>query len=299
VRHLGEVPRRQEVPELLKRGPITIEAAAAAGFTRFQLRGVNWRRISWGVYEWAGGTESDLHAHLGALRYRLPNGCVFSHRTAARIHGVDVVLRTIPLAQQDVTAPGRVRMRTSDDLRVHTSSLCAEDTTSVAGLPCTRPLRTAFDLARHLPLVEAVAAVDALLHSGKVNKSALHTYIERHAHWSGVVQSREVVELAEPASESLMESVLRMALIRAGCPRPAVQHWICDRHRTRIGRVDLWYEGARLAIEYDGDWHRDNLVRDNRRQNAIRGQGVQLLRFTAADVLQRPDMLVAQVRAHL
>ncbi len=132
-----------------------------------------------------------------------------------------------------------------------------------------------------------------------MNKSDLNAYVEARAGWSGVAQARRVVEWSEPATESLMESVLRMVLVQAGSPRPEVQHWICDRHGFRLGRVDLWYEQARLAIEYDGEWHRDNLVGDNRRQNLLLDQGIRLLRFTASDVLQRLGAVAAQVLAHL
>jgi len=61
----------------------------------------------------------------------------------------------------------------------------------------------------------------------------------------------------------------------------------------------IWYEQARLAVEYDGDWHRYNLVEDNRRQNLLLDQGIRLLRFTASDVFQRPEAVAAQVRGHL
>ena len=203
------------------------------------------------------------------------------------------------MAQHDVTALPNVHFRSSADLRVRHAALERGDTALVAKLPTTTALRTGFDLARHLPLAEAVAAVDAILYSRKVNESELNAYVEARAGWSGVAQARRVVELAEPATESLMESVLRMVLVQAGCPRPEVQHWICDQHGLRLGRVDLWYERARLAIEYDGEWHRDNLVSDNRRQNLLLDQGIQLLRFTASDVLQRPGAVAGQVLAHL
>ena len=147
--------------------------------------------------------------------------------------------------------------------------------------------------------LKAVAAVDALLHSGLVERAELHGYVRRRRGWQGISQARHVVELAEPATESLMESVLRIVLLERGCPRPSVQQWICDRRGTRIGRVDIWYDQARLAVEYDGDWHRHNLVEDNRRQNLLLDQGVRLLRFTASDVFQRPDAVAAQVRGHL
>jgi hypothetical protein len=53
------------------------------------------------------------------------------------------------------------------------------------------------------------------------------------------------------------------------------------RRGKQIGRVDIWYEQAKLAVEYDGEWHRHNLADDNRRQNLLFSQGVRLLRFTA------------------
>lgn len=39
-----------------------------------------------------------------------------------------------------------------------------------------------------------------------------------------------------------------------------------------------------LLIEYDGDNHRDRLVSDLRRQNALVNAGYHMLRFTAADL---------------
>src|SRR5205807_10662810 len=64
-------------------------------------------------------------------------------------------------------------------------------------------------------------------------------------------------------------------------------------------RADLYYPAARLVIEYDGANHRDRLVEDNRRQNLLLNAGFRLLRFTASDVHQRPDAVVAQVRRGL
>jgi very-short-patch-repair endonuclease len=54
-----------------------------------------------------------------------------------------------------------------------------------------------------------------------------------------------------------------------------------------------------LVVEFDGANHRDRLVEDNRRQNLIINAGFRLLRFTAADIRGRPEVVVAQVRAAL
>ncbi len=87
------VPRRQHVPDALKTGPITVEAAGAAGLGPDQLGSLNWRRLSRGLYVLTG-VKVDLRTHLRALWCRLPDGCAFSHRTAAQLLDIDVGLRT-------------------------------------------------------------------------------------------------------------------------------------------------------------------------------------------------------------
>ena len=59
-------------------------------------------------------------------------------------------------------------------MRVRHAQLRPGDVKVIGGLPTTTPPRTGFDLARHLPLIEAVAAVDALRYSGLVERDELH-----------------------------------------------------------------------------------------------------------------------------
>jgi len=93
-----------------------------------------------------------------------------------------------------------------------------------------------------------------------------------------------------------METRLRWLLIQAGLPKPQVQVDLHNAAGSFLGRADLYYPQARLVIEYDGANHRDRMTEDLRRQNAILGAGFRLLRFTFADVKERPDSVAAQVR---
>jgi very-short-patch-repair endonuclease len=68
-----------------------------------------------------------------------------------------------------------------------------------------------------------------------------------------------------------------------------------DANHRFVGRADLYYPAARLVIEYDGTNHRDRLVEDNRRQNLLLNAGYRLLRFTAADIHQRPNVVTSEV----
>jgi very-short-patch-repair endonuclease len=90
-----------------------------------------------------------------------------------------------------------------------------------------------------------------------------------------------------------------MLLVLRGLPRPHVQMPILDRRGRTVGYADLGYPDARLGIEYDGATHRTSLAADDRRQNQIQLAGVRLLRFTAADVYQRPTEVSKEVRAAL
>jgi very-short-patch-repair endonuclease len=60
-------------------------------------------------------------------------------------------------------------------------------------------------------------------------------------------------------------------------------------------RADLLYADCLLVIEFDGGNHRERLVDDNRRQNLLISAGYTVLRFTASDLYNRPETIVAQV----
>jgi hypothetical protein len=287
------MPRRQEVPEELKRGPFTIGEAEKVGFSRFRLRAGNWRRLGRGTYVWAG-RDTDPLGGLAALHARLPQGSVFSGLTAARLHGFADGGSAI-----EITLPPDVSVHARAGLSLRSVALHPGDVTTCGQLSVTTPLRTCFDLACCLPLTEAVAAIDSALHRGRVALPELRGYVARSGGLRGVAQARRVVELVEPGVESPMESRLRMILVLGGLPRPRVQVELRDAAGRHLGRPDLLYPRARLAIEYDGDNHRDRLADDNRRQNRLQRAGYRLLRYTASDVYGRAGEVLAEVRGQL
>lgn len=227
--------RRQEVPDELKRGPITIREAERAGLNRFQLRSANWRRLGRGTYVWAG-LAADPVAHLSALHARLPPGCVFSGLTAARLHGI-----ADEGSEVELTVPHGVSVHVRAGLRLHSAALDPSDVATCGRIPVTTPLRTCFDLARSLPLVEAVAVLDQALYRRRLALADLRTYVAAAQRHPGLAQARRVAGLIEPGVESQMESRLRMVLVLGGLPRPEVQVELHDAGGRFLGRPDLLY----------------------------------------------------------
>jgi very-short-patch-repair endonuclease len=64
-----------------------------------------------------------------------------------------------------------------------------------------------------------------------------------------------------------------------------------------VARVDLAYPELRIAIEYDGENHKERWAEDMVRQNRIIGAGWTLMRYTNRDVVRRSKTVVAQVDA--
>jgi hypothetical protein len=238
------------------------------------------------------GLKESEQVMLRAVARRIPAGAAFSGRTAAWLHGLDLA----PCDPIEVTIPEPIGSGHRAGLSVRRGALPREDIVRRRGLPTTSPLRTVIDLGGRDPLPEGVVAADMFLHAGLVSVDTLRAYVAENPGAKGVARLRRVVELAEPKSESPMETRLRLLLVLAGLPRPDVQVSLHDDQGNFLGRPDLLYSRQRLAIEYDGGNHRERMVDDDRRQNGLVGSGIRLLRFTAADVYGTPDLVVMHVR---
>ena len=232
---------------------------------------------------------------LTKISRRLPARAMFSGRTAAWLHGQE----NSPGNLFEVTLPMNSRTSRVAGARVTRSDFSEGEVSTVMGLRVTSRLRTVVDVARRLTLAEAVAVLDQALHRRLVKQTELRQWIATHHGYRGIRTLRAAIELVEPATESPMETRLRMLLVLAGLPRPKVQVPIHDAAGIFVARPDLYYPIHRLAIEYDGATHRENFAADNWRQNRILESGHRILRFTATDVLRTPAATVLMVRRAL
>ncbi len=291
---LSSVGRKALLPAKLLRGPFTVDEARRAGLDRWHLEGASWIRIGPASYVWRDLGEDPLHT-LEAAKRRLPRGFAFSGLTAAWLHGLDVV----PCNPVEATVPEDAGVSARAGIALRRSALRKVDIVVVRGMPATSILRTLGEVCGGLSVTEAVVVADAALHDRRVRLDQPRSWADSNAGRRGLRNLRRVLSLVEPATESPMESRLRMVLILGGLPRPKAQVSIHDRWGRFVARPDLYYEENRLGIEYDGGVHRDALAEDNRRQNRLLNTGVRLLRFTASDVLRNPESIVSQVRTML
>ena len=114
--------------------------------------------------------------------------------------------------------------------------LSNEDVVEVEGTRVTSPLRSAFELMRHGPLVEAVIAADAMLHSRLVCMDDLHAYVSQRSGWKGIPAARRALALADPRAESPMETRLRLMLVLGGFPNLQVNVPVYDSVTSTSGR---------------------------------------------------------------
>ncbi|MDT7683966.1 MAG: hypothetical protein QOG57_4276, partial [Pseudonocardiales bacterium] len=168
--------------------------------------------------------EPDLAVRsLAAYLLVRDRGGVLAGYSAARLLGADCAPRNAPA---EVLVPGYVRAHRG--LRIGYAWVPEPDVTLAAGCRVTTAPRTGWDLARRLPLVEAVVAVDALAHRTAFDPADLLARRAGEPGARGCRRLASVVALSDPRAESPMETRLRVGLVRAGLPVPEVQYPIVD-----------------------------------------------------------------------
>jgi very-short-patch-repair endonuclease len=278
-------------------GPFRGSLAVARGLlTAGQLRGPRFRRLLPDIYA-PTDREPDLMLRSRAAYLLVEGGGALAGYSAAEL--LDASCGPPGAAPTVLMFPGRQR-HACPGLVVRRASLCADELVRIGRLVVTSPVRTAFDLARWAPtLTEKVVAVDALAYRHEFTVDDVRKLARRHLGVHGGKDLPSVLRLADPRSESPMETRIRVALQLSDLPSPVLQYPVAACGRTY--RLDLAYPQFHLAVEYDGREHRtpERAARDLRREAALTRQGWTVLRFDAFTVLNRPALVVASTRTEL
>lgn len=186
---------------------------------------------------------------------------------------------------------------------VHRSvDLCARDVTDKSGIRVTTPARTLVDAGLRFPETEVQRLADHIISTGLATKSQLIEVRRRVGeHGRNGVVSLDLAIDGLPAGSAGAESGPEVALLRllsqSGLPSPVLQFPVRVGGRRR--RIDVAYPEVLVALEYDGsDVHTrvEGFVEDRRRQNELTAIGWTVLRYTHADLRDRPGAVVAQIR---
>jgi very-short-patch-repair endonuclease len=179
------------------------------------------------------------------------------------------------------TDDSRARLQSTDAVVVHWRDAVAGSRYFVSAADCLADATQCLEPAFALPIA------DSALRSGLLSRSELGRVVR-----SSALRYRLVLNRADRRSESFPESVFRALLMSAGIPY--------EIQATIDGiRVDFLI-GQRLVVEVDGrEFHGgiEAFERDRSRDARLGVRGYRVLRFTYRQVVERPDEVIAALRA--
>lgn len=281
-----DVARRQD-------GVFTPAQAIRAGATPKQVR---YRREQglWRAVVGVGLARKDIAITPGrivqAAGLTWP-GCVGAFATAADFHGLPVpsdgLVHAVVMHRQ---SPRR-------GMVPHHVPLSADDVVRVGVGAVTTAARTVLDCLGRLPREEAERlATWAATRDIVTTDLILRAIEERSPAWGTRALRRALADLGQGVL-SAAERRLHRLLHRAGIVGWEANVRVDDAEGI-VGRVDVLFPAARVVVEVDGyAYHsRGAFQADRAKQNRLVAAGYTVLRFTWADLTDRPAAVVRSIR---
>lgn len=233
--------------------------------------------------------------------------CAASHVTAAELH-------SLPQRRQDgsfdvyhLIRPEGAAYLDRPHVIVHRMRLYEDEVTGVGGIPVTTPARTWLDMAELLTVDEIVAMGDACVRVPRpefegrdlpfCSLADLQRTIDKHRGKRGLRKAKEALELIRVGSDSPQETLLRLAILRAGLPEPELNVPIIAEDGTRHHEPDLSYRRYRIGIEYEGEHHGDasQIARDIARSERYAALGWTEVRISRRHMVNDAKPAAAKV----
>jgi predicted transcriptional regulator of viral defense system len=292
-------------------GVVTAAELAASGTSRGQLQRLVERgalvRLARGGYvasaviAAASGDRATKHAILATAALAVTGpGAVVSHHSAALIHGLDLLGRGIEESVVLTRPPGTTSRRSGcPNVRLHVAALPAGHVVARHGMPVTSAARTVIDLARICSFPAGVVVADSALRTNKTGKAELRSVIAACPRWPGIQAARQVVAFCDAHSESVLESVARVAFRDQGLPPPELQVWVGDETEM-IGRADFLWRARRTIAEADGAIKYadpSRAVAQLERDARLRAAGFEVVHFTWREITRTPGQVAASIQA--
>ncbi|AOX66102.1 hypothetical protein BJK06_10335 [Curtobacterium sp. BH-2-1-1] len=276
------------LPVPFQYAPFRVRDALARDIPAGRLRRRDLESPVHGVRARAGSTVSRIDAIAVVLR---PDQH-FSHTSAASIWGAP-----LPSAARN----GPVHVTSASDNAMRRTGVVGHRSASTdvrlhCGKRVSAPAQMWFECASLLELADLVVIGDHLVgRSGLATIDELAEAIRAGARASRM--ARAALELIRVGAESAMETRVRLAVVDAGFPEPQLNIDVLDGAGKFLGRVDMAWPEYRIALEYDGDHHRERETfhHDQRRRNGFEVNGWLVIHVTAADAA-RPAVMFERLR---
>lgn len=279
-------------------GPFRVAQAREAGYS---ARAINvnvatreWTRLRRGVcvdsrlVAEAGEGKGllVLEAAAAVLAMNAP-GAVCSHESAALLNDIEL-LRPPPAGVVSMTrppaGPGADKLKR---IRLYRAGLPGPHVRVSQGVPVTSPARTVLDLARRLPFVDAVVAIDSALGRLGVSRHQLLEVAFGCRSWPGIKHAEAAIAAARPCSRGPLGTFARLMCQAHELPEPRTEVLLHPPGHPAL-EADLYWPDFGVAVLLT-DWKAKPL--------ALRDYGgIVVLELSLPDVTLNAEACVRNLR---
>lgn len=283
---------------LMTHAQITEAGLSRTVLSRLVQRGV-WQVVRPRIFRKAAASQSEGQLQLATCLW-LGEGTVVSHRSAAKLWGLDLAAENL-----EVTTPSRSGCG-EKGLVVHRATLLAEDMRVRRGIPVTSGVRTVIDLASCLDEEPLAWVVEEAWR----RQLAAPAWVQKRLRQLKGRGRRGALALARVLAdcrrrsrplESALEVRLWRLLRKSRLPLPLAGYEFQD-DEGQPGRIDFAWPSRELALEADGfstHGDRETFERDRVRTSRLAALGWRVLTVTWRQLDEDAPRVIARIRRAL
>jgi very-short-patch-repair endonuclease len=278
-------------------GVFTHQQARSCGFSAYQVRRRlnegEWQRVLGSAYAFAG-LQVTAWVRDRAAQLCVP-GSILAGPSAARSWQLPVPL------DRPYLYIGQHRGTRLRDVGLFYEDLDAREVTCFEGAATTMRPRAVIDCLRVLPHQQGSTLLDRALQQGWVRLEDLSQWVQARPAQRGTPRVLRLLRRTSAGTHSAGEERLAALLRKTGIRGWQANVPIYDEHGL-IGYGDMVLQERKLVIEADGwAFHvtPERFQQDRERQNRLVTAGWTVLRFTWSDLTEKPERVIATIRATL
>ncbi|MDO4883616.1 MAG: hypothetical protein Q3991_01575 [Rothia sp. (in: high G+C Gram-positive bacteria)] len=246
-------------------------------------------RLAQGQYmsasEWAKLNPNDRHLARIIAHARTLRDPIFSHRSAAIIHGIETL--SVPDRLQVLGSGGasNIDLQYRQDEPSHRATIMAVP----GGIRVIDPLTAVIGSVRETDFAEGMVIAESALQSlPEITYDELHASLMAVRRCRGAKNAHRVAAAMSTLSASPAETLARVALLNLGL-KPTQQHLIPTPLKAfRVGAALIEHG---VVVEVTNTQQRASIqdaLAEESRAEAIRGEGWEFVQLTWADVRYNP-----------